>query len=274
MKYDPVKNIIGRIVRSRPLLRRIFYAALGLMFLREWYVKRELRALFREREIRSMLDAGSGFGQYSYYCARRFPGLSITAVDVKEDQIRDCTEFFHSRGLSRVTFRVEDLLIPTHRNAFDLILSVDVMEHIPDDMAVFRNFARALRPGGALLINTPSDQGGSDTAREGHEGFIEEHARSGYGAEEIAGKLRDAGLTPEHVRFTYGPWGMRAWRIGIKVPMLLLNRSRLWFLFLPFYYLLALPVTIAMMALDYRSTLKSGAGLLVLARKLLGSGSV
>jgi len=51
--------------------------------------------------------------------------------------------------------------------------------------------------------------------------------------------------------------------------MLLLNRSRLWFLFLPFYYLLALPVTIAMMALDYRSTLKSGAGLLVLARKLL-----
>lgn len=269
MKYDPVKNIIGSIVRSRPLLRRIFYAALGLLFLREWYVKRELRALLAGGKIRTMFDAGSGFGQYSYYTARRFPGVSIIAVDVKEDQIRDCTEFFRSLGLLNVTFRVEDLTVQAYRSAFDLILSVDVMEHIPDDRTVFRNFAQALRPGGSVLINTPSNQGGSDTAHEGSEGFIEEHARSGYSVEEIASKLRDAGLVPESVRFTYGPWGMRAWRTGIKIPMVLLNRSRLWFLFLPFYYLLVLPITIAMMALDYCSKLKSGAGLLVLARKPL-----
>ncbi len=267
MKYDPIKNSLTSVVGANVILRKLLYSVLGLLFLREWYVKRQLRTLFKAREIHDILDAGCGLGQYTYYCARRFPGVSILAVDVKEDQIRDCTEFFMRTGMTGVRFRREDLLTDVHREEFDLILSVDVMEHIEDDARVFRNFAAGLKPNGLLLVNTPSNLGGSDVHAPDEASFIEEHARIGYGADEIRSKMESAGLDVEHVSFTYGTWGSRAWRIGIKIPLLLVNASRLFFLLLPFYYVLVLPITLLFMYLDYTGTNERGTGLLVVARK-------
>jgi SAM-dependent methyltransferase len=267
MKYDPVKNILGNIARDRPVVRRLLYTALGLMFLREWYVKRELRRLLPAAGSTLVYDAGSGFGQYSYFIARNFPDADIYAVDVKEEQIEDCRRFFSRMGIRRCTFAVEDLTAIGHADRFDLILSVDVMEHIPDDVTVFRNFSRALVPGGRVLINTPSDLGGSDTHSPDDESFIEEHARIGYGADEIRSKLESAGLVVESIRYTYGRWGSLAWRLGIKVPMLMLNASKILFLILPFYYALTMPIVLPLMYADYVSTNEQGTGLLVIARK-------
>lgn len=267
MKYDPIKHSITSVVRANVFLRKALYKVLGVLFLREWYVRRELRSIMRQYDIRTMLDAGSGLGQYSYYCARRFPRLSILAVDVKKDQISDCAEFFPKAGVSNVRFAVEDLVKPHHKNEFDLILSVDVMEHIENDVKVFQNFGRALKAHGLLVVNTPSNLGGSDAHSPDDKSFIEEHARIGYGTEEIRSKLESAGLRVERVRFTYGPWGSRAWRAGIKVPLLIVNTSPFFFLILPFYYLLVLPITLLFMYLDYSGTNKAGTGLLVVARK-------
>ena len=268
LKYDPVKNIIGSVVRTLPWTRVMFYKLLGLVFLREWYVKRELRKHLGNRATPThVYDAGSGFGQYSYFIATHFPYASVSAVDVKEEQIDDCRKFFAVRGLQHCTFAVEDLTVITHRERFDFILSVDVMEHIPDDVLVFKNFFRALKQGGLLFINTPSNLGGSDAASAEDPSFIEEHARNGYGAEEIRTKLESAGFSVEMIRYTYGAWGSRYWRLALKYPMLMLNVSKLFFLMLPFYYCIALPIFLPMMWLDYVAENKSGTGLNVLARK-------
>ena len=267
MQYDPVKKVFGKLVRNRPLLRRLLYTLLGVMFLREWYVKRALKQVLGSNATVEIYDAGCGFGQYSYFMARRLPAARIYAVDVKAEEVAECREFFASQGLRHCEFAVEDLLAIQHANRFDFILSVDVMEHIEDDRKVFGNFARALKPGGRLLVNTPSNLGGSDVHEEGGKSFIEEHARNGYGVEEIREKLESAGLTVERVRFTYGPFGSAAWRLGIKYPMQMLNSSKLLFLLLPFYYIVALPIVLPLMYLDYRSENETGTGLLVLARK-------
>jgi hypothetical protein len=58
-----------------------------------------------------------------------------------------------------------------------------------------------------------------------------------------------------------------AWRVAIKVPMKILNASKLFFVLLPFYYIVALPVALPLMFLDYISDNKTGAGLIVIARK-------
>jgi len=267
MKYDPVKKTIGDVVRHNFLLRKFFYKMLGMLFLREWHVKRELRRLLQDKPVMLLFDAGSGFGQYSYYCARKFSHHSVLAVDVKEEQVEDCRHFFTKAGLKNVEFRVEDLTKLQHESEFDFILSVDVMEHIPDDVGVLKNFHRALKPGGRLLVNTPSTLGGSDAHSPDDKSFIEEHARVGYGVDEIRQKLVHAGFQVEAVKFTYGPYGDIAWRVGIKVPMKILNASRLFFVLLPFYYVLALPVSLPLMYMDYISDNKEGAGLIVIARK-------
>ncbi len=40
MKYDPIKNTLGTLIRKTPGARILFYKLLGIVFLREWYVKR------------------------------------------------------------------------------------------------------------------------------------------------------------------------------------------------------------------------------------------
>jgi Trans-aconitate methyltransferase len=269
MQYDPIKKIFGDVARNKPWLRILFYKLLGVMFLREWYVKRELhRQLDHRREPFTVYDAGSGFGQYSYFIAKQFPLATIYGIDVKEEQIADCNQFFRTIGLVRCSFAVEDLTQIQHKEKFDVILSVDVMEHIPDDVGVFQNFYRALKKNGQLFINTPSNLGGSDVHSEGDHSFVEEHARNGYGMEEIRNKLEAAGFRVEMIRYTYGHWGTVAWRLGIKYPLVLLNASKVFFILLPFYYLIVLPFVLPMMWLDYSTDNKTGTGLNVVAKKV------
>ncbi len=210
---------------------------------------------------------GADLDSTSYFCATRFPHSSIYGVDVKSEQIQDCTRFFRNSGLMNARFAVEDLTHSQHENEFDLAISVDVMEHIPDDVGVFRNLHRSLRSGGKLLVNTPSDLGGSDAHGPEDKSFIEEHARTGYGVEEIRTKLSSVGFTVDKIKFAYGPWGSIAWRLGIKYPMILLNTSKIFFILLPFYYLLSLPFTLVLMYLDYAGNNKAGTGLIVIATK-------
>ncbi len=269
MNYDPIKNIFAERIKKQPILRIIFYRLLDLFFLRSWYVRRELKNIRKRTNDKnlSVYDAGSGFGQYTYFMHKHLQPCSIYGIDVKEEWIRDCKNFFSSRKIDSVSFGIEDLTKIEHQNKFDLILSVDVMEHIEEDRLVFKNFYNALKKDGFLLINTPSVYGGSDVHGDEEESFIGEHARDGYSPEELRDKLEPLGFTIEKIIFTYGYWGDKAWRLGIKIPMRLLNFSKLFFLILPLYFLITFPFTFTMMFIDYKSDNKIGAGINLLAKK-------
>lgn len=269
MYYDPIKNVFADTIKKFPFLRVLFYKTLDLMFLRSWYVRRELknlRKVFGDKEI-SVYDAGTGYSQYSYFIAKNLRPCKIHAIDVKEDWIKDSRIFFASQNLDNVSFGVEDLTEINHTERYDIVLSVDVMEHIEDDVKVFGNFYNSLRNGGFLIINTPSIYGGSDAHDEEDESFIGEHARLGYSFEDLAGKLEPLGFSIYRQQYTYGVWGVRAWRLGIKYPMMMLNRSKLFFAVLPFYYLITLPFTLFMMYVDFVSDNSVGAGVNLIAQK-------
>ena len=225
-----------------------------------------MRGHFGEKEI-SIYDAGSGYGQYSFFMSKHLSPCNIYSIDVKEEWINDCKEFFESRKINNVSFGVEDLTQITHQNKFDLIVCVDVMEHIEDDVKVFKNFYNALKDEGFVLINSPSVFGGSDVHDEGEESFIGEHARDGYSKEDLESKLQPLGFKTYQSKYTYGFWGDKAWRLGIKYPMLMLNLSKLFFVLLPFYYLLTLPVTLIMMSMDFSTENKIGSGINFIAKK-------
>ncbi|MEO8666688.1 MAG: methyltransferase domain-containing protein, partial [Ignavibacteria bacterium] len=215
MKYDPVKKIFGDAVSDNTFLRKIFYRLLDLMFLRSWHVRKKVRELFPKNTNMDILDAGMGFGQYTYFMAKRFPESKILALDVKDEQVNDCRKFFSKCGYDNVTFEIADLTKINYKDEFDFILCVDVMEHIHEDELVFRNFSNALKKGGKLLVNTPSNLGGSDADDESDESFIEEHARVGYSKEDITQKIKNAGLDVESFDYSYGKFGTVSWRFGI-----------------------------------------------------------
>lgn len=272
MDYDPIKDRLGRIFNRSHATQRLFYRILDLVFLRAWYVQRELRRILSSlpvnREI-DVLDAGTGFGQYAYHLTRTYPRVRIDAVDVKEDYLENARRFMARTPFSdRVTFRQADLTELDVEDQYDLVLSVDVMEHIEEDELVFRNFARALRRGGYVLINTPSDQGGSDVSEAGESGFIGEHVRDGYNRKDLEDKLRRAGFEIERSLYAYGKPGSLAWRMLIKYPIRMLGASRLSLALLPLYYVPVFPVGMGLNALDVRGSHKRGTGLVVVGRKV------
>jgi len=269
MFYDPVKDIFASVIRKHPKLRILFYKILDLMFLRSWYVRRELkhlRNIFRDKSI-EIYDAGTGYGQYVYFMSKHLRPGNIYAVDVKEEWINDCRAFFKSENINNVSFGVEDLTNIEYESKFDIIVCVDVMEHIEDDVKVFQNFYRAMKRGSYLLINTPSIYGGSDVHNETGESFIGEHARTGYSREDLEAKLLPIGFSVYRWKYTYGFWGDKAWRLGIKYPITLVNISRFFMILLPLYFLVTLPFTLIMMYIDYAFKNKIGSGITLIVKK-------
>jgi SAM-dependent methyltransferase len=267
MKYEPIKERISSIIGASHALRKLFYAVLGIVLLRAWHVKRELRRIHRADGFVDVLDAGCGLGQYSYYLVKKF-GANVVGVDVLRSEVDRCVRFARAQRLGNLRFIEADLssedLSHVVAQSFDLVVSVDVMEHIRDDNAVFRNFAAVLRENGRVVISTPS----SNDANEEEHSFIDEHFRSGYLPQEIKQKLEKAGLEVEKITFTYGFGGSIYWKLIMKIPITLLNKSMLFFFLLPFYYVVAFPIALSFMALDYFVPPKGGGGLLVVARRM------
>ncbi len=269
--YDPVKDRLGAFFWATPARTKAFYRLLDTVFLRSWYVRRALRQRIEALGDRPVhvLDAGTGFGQYAYWLVDTFPNVEVTAVDVKDDYLARAQAFMAQTPYAdRVAFERADLTLPLeYADAFDLALSVDVMEHIEDDRAVFRNVRAALRPGGHLIVNTPSDQGGSGVTEEGAESFIGEHVRDGYPMAELTEKLETAGLDVVEALYTYGPIGSVAWRLLVKWPIQMLNASRWLTPLVALYYVPAGPVGLALNAVDVRRDNETGTGLLVTSQR-------
>jgi SAM-dependent methyltransferase len=275
MQYDPVKRRLGVVFNRTPFLRKLFYRLLDLLLLRAWHIQRELRAWHRntlaERSRSAggagmhLYDAGAGFGQYSFWLSGLLPQSRITAIDVKDEQVADCNAFFQRIGRPQVKFEVGDVTKFHEPGAFDLVVCVDVMEHILEDEAALRCYSTSLKPGGMLIISTPSDQGGSDVHEEGEGSFIEEHVRDGYNIDDIRAKCLRNGFSKVEARYSYGAPGKISWKLSMKWPLLMLQASKLFFIVLPFYYLLAYPIAFVLNMADVRMTHRTGTGLIVKA---------
>jgi SAM-dependent methyltransferase len=269
MQYDPVKRQLGSVFNRSPFLRKVFYGLLDLLLLRAWHIHKELRAWAGDKRDKAIhiYDAGAGYGQYSYWLSGFSPKWRITAIDVKEEQVADCNGFYQAIDRPQVKFEVGDVTKYTNPGAFDLVVCVDVMEHILEDEAALRCYSESLKTGGMLIISTPSDQGGSDVHDEGEGSFIEEHVRDGYNIDDIRAKCLRNGFSKVEARYSYGAPGKMSWKLSMKWPLLMLQSSKLFFIVLPFYYLIAYPIAFMLNMADVRMTHPTGTGLIVKAWK-------
>ena len=268
MKYDPVKNRLQTLLGDNPRIRTLFFIALGHLFLRSRYIHRKLRLLARKGfRPKTILDAGAGFGQYSVQMAKIFPEAQILALDVKEDLVSAGNDFVQKMGLRKITFKTGDLLNIGYESRFDLVLAVDVMEHIQEDWIVFANIGKSLTSGGYFLMTTPHYYPGHRQSSSESAVFTEEHVRPGYSRSELEEKLSEAGMRIEKCVITYGRCGGVAWKLLQKRPMSWLS-GRPWLLPVVALYLgLVYPFAWVMMQLDMRMKNKTGGGIFIMARK-------
>ncbi len=160
-----------------------------------------------------LLDAGCGKAYSLFWMARQYPhgdftGLEGDAVTVKRN--RNIKEHM---GLTNIHFHRHDLLKEFSGDRFDLILSVDVLEHIEDDGLVLQRLARSLKPEGKLIVHVPAAQR-KYFFKSSYDYVVPDHVREGYGSGELERKLEKSGFRVTEARKGYNFFETLANEIG------------------------------------------------------------
>jgi SAM-dependent methyltransferase len=153
-----------------------------------WYVARRkiifdwvFRALADHPTAR-VLDIGCGTG-FNIEQVRAWYGGQVVGLDLSADALTFC----RSRNLPDL-IGGDSTCSPFRSASFDVIMALDLIEHLDDDRAALRELARLLRPGGVLIIFAPAFN-----FLWGLQDDVSHHRRR-YTAGELRQKLDQAGL--------------------------------------------------------------------------------
>jgi SAM-dependent methyltransferase len=97
-----------------------------------------------------ILDAGCGSGRNMVELARRG---TVTGIELSETSVALARE----RAVGEV-IAGSVLEMPFADHSFELAVSLDVVEHLEDDLGALRELRRTVAPGGALLVTVPAYQ--------------------------------------------------------------------------------------------------------------------
>ena len=178
-----------------------------------WYrgmrriLMRVLDPWLKGREVRRVLEAGCGTGYFARVLERE-RGWRVYPSDVAWEGL----SFARGMGLERLS-QADLRALPFRSGAFDMVLSVDVLEHFTpgEEAGPLRELVRVLAPGGVLVLRTPA----LEALRSRHSEFVLERQRFTRGR--LLGAIRGCGVRV--LRCTYASF--------LLLPVALL-KFRLW----------------------------------------------
>jgi SAM-dependent methyltransferase len=103
------------------------------------------------------LDYGCGEGRYIDVLREHFPNAALTGSDISAKGL----ELGREKHPQAEFLLMPDETVPAPDGAFELILSVEVLEHVGDVARATQEIGRLLAPGGVCVITTPCANPGS-----------------------------------------------------------------------------------------------------------------
>lgn len=148
-----------------------------------WYYASKSRALklcLGDRPPQRILDVGAGSGFFSKELLRETTAKGAVCVDPGHEE--DWSEIQSGKPLDfRRVSPVEDA---------DLVLLMDVIEHVDDDVWLLRSYAAPARPGTLFIVSAPA----FSWMWSPHDDFLEHRRR--YTLSQTLRVLSEAGLSP------------------------------------------------------------------------------
>ncbi|RYD03376.1 hypothetical protein N752_20180 [Desulforamulus aquiferis] len=94
-----------------------------------------------------ILDAGCGAGGTMEAMSKYG---SVLGIDISDEMVEHCQKV----GLPASCHSIMEL--PFKNDTFDIILCLDVLEHLPDEIKALEELKRVVRPGGVIAISVPA----------------------------------------------------------------------------------------------------------------------
>jgi SAM-dependent methyltransferase len=200
--------LLGREQKYNPnysTFEKIYIALFGMPVVGLRIRGRNIFSLIpRGKNYRKILDAGSGPGVFSFELGRRFPDAEVLGIDLRPEAILACKTIAEKIGSTNVDFDRVSVEQIKDENLFDLIICVDILEHIEDDMAALRSLYSATAVGGTLLLHVPSLYRRYPVFKKRINFDVPTHLRPGYELSEIREKVQEAGFIINNSGLTYG----------------------------------------------------------------------
>jgi SAM-dependent methyltransferase len=180
----------ARVTASSPWQLRMFSKTLKK--------QQKLRLLLRQAGDAAgkrclLITNGDNNGALNHHL--RAHGGEWTWAENEEAHVEQMEEF-----LGEPVLRSDPSRIPCEDGAFDLVVSIDVHEHLDDCAPFGRELSRVTRPGGTVIVTTPNgDPWKPVTILKNLVGMTKEkygHKVIGYNVRQHEEMLRRAGLTP------------------------------------------------------------------------------
>jgi ubiquinone/menaquinone biosynthesis C-methylase UbiE len=148
-----------------------------------------------------ILDVGCGYGSISFEVAQRLNTGKVVGIDIDPERIGAAKEIRKSIRVTNVDFQISGVsgLSEVPDNFCDVVLMIDVIEHIVDDKSVVREVGRILKPGGALIISTPTPMYPRVFGLEFHNEVG--HVRDGYSIERLKELLAERQMNIERYEY-------------------------------------------------------------------------
>ena len=106
---------------------------------------------FRPLDGKTALDVGCGAGLLAEPLSRL--GAKVTAVDAAPELIEVAKDHAAGQGLA-IDYRAVG--VEAVEGKFDLVTSMEVIEHVADPQAFIDDLAARLAPGGLMILSTPN----------------------------------------------------------------------------------------------------------------------
>jgi SAM-dependent methyltransferase len=202
-----------------------------------------------------ILDAGCGSGRNMVELARHG---TVTGVELSETSVGLARE----RNAGEVV-EGSVLEMPFAADSFELAASLDVIEHLEDDLAALRELRRVVAPGGALLVTVPAYQ----WLWSGHDEINHHHRR--YTRRSLLSVAEQAGWEP--VRTTY----FNSLLLPVAILLRVLDRFNtkttessldLWVPPAPVNWVLERPLALEAALIGHRGRIPAGLSLLAVFR--------
>lgn len=163
---------------------------LGPAIADHWYYRskaRAMAAMLGGRPPRSILDIGAGSGFFARALLRQGAERAL-CVDPNYPEDRDETEAGRP-----IQFRRE-----VEATDAELLLLMDVLEHVDDDAGLLRSYTRIAAPGATVLITVPAFQ----WLWSGHDVFLDHRRR--YTLSGLTEVAHRGGVTVERSAYFFG----------------------------------------------------------------------